>query len=193
MLDDSRLRQPLPRQALFSGQRLELGPTSPMLSGQSAAYSLTAPGAMAQDTEKAVVFHYSKVKDDSPRASTFGVTFGQMLHYYIIGLCLTDTVVGDGRDGRHKACEYGTHRMQESHRAPDRGARRGLWSGHVNMAGALATLVLMVLAVASPATAQTAPAPVTAPANSSPMTSSPMTSSPGLQVQGLQVQGLQVR
>ena len=36
------------------------------VSGRSSCYGLTAPGAAAQDTEKAAVFHYSKVKDELP-------------------------------------------------------------------------------------------------------------------------------
>jgi hypothetical protein len=39
-----------------------LGKTIPVLSDQSSSDGLTAPGAVAQDAEKAIVFHYSKVK-----------------------------------------------------------------------------------------------------------------------------------
>jgi hypothetical protein len=47
--------------------------------------SLTALGAVAEDTEKTAVFHYSKVKELSalPRFE-LGAPLGLMLHYNVI-------------------------------------------------------------------------------------------------------------
>ena len=101
-----------------------------------------------------------------------------MLHYYIIGPCFTDTVVGDGRGGLHGAREFGTHRMQETHRAPRSGASRRLWSRHFNMAATVATLFLMTLAFALPATAQIAAAPTATPSAPPPISAPVTPSSP---------------
>jgi hypothetical protein len=73
----------------------------PALQGQTSISGLTAPGPVAQDTEKAAVFHYSKVKDErlvpAQELARIGVTFPQMLHYYIPGPYFTGIVMGDGR------------------------------------------------------------------------------------------------
>jgi hypothetical protein len=53
-----------------------------VLSGLAFSNPLTAPGAVAEDTDKTTVFHYSKVKDCVvlPRLE-IGALLVQMLHY----------------------------------------------------------------------------------------------------------------
>ena len=97
-----------------------------------------------------------------------------MLHYYSIEPDFADTVAGGERGGRRTAYEYGTHQMQEIHRAPRSAASRGRCSHYFN--AAIAILLLVALPVA--AMAQNAPAPAAAPIAAPPIASPQMASPP---------------
>jgi hypothetical protein len=79
---DARRR---PAAAAEPGAACWLGTTNQVLSGLPRRNRLTAPRAVAEDTEKTAVFLYSKVKERLPSARfELGTPLGLMLHYNVI-------------------------------------------------------------------------------------------------------------
>ena len=120
---------------------------------------LTATGAMAEDTEKTVVFHYSKVKQHTVGLDLTAI----MLHYNVIFARHREPL-----RGRHRISKNGTYEMKHNVRAPRQDSPRPLAT---RLAAAFAAMLLIAGPLAPAALAQTSPAP--APAAVAPMAPSP--------------------
>ncbi len=120
---------------------------------------LTATGVMTEDTEKTVVFHYSKVKQHTVGLDLTAI----MLHYNVIFARHREPL-----RGRHRISKNGTYEMKHNVRAPRQDSPRALAR---RLAAAFAAMLLIAGPLAPAALAQTSPAP--APAAVAPMAPSP--------------------
>ncbi|MGC2593944.1 MAG: hypothetical protein WA425_18740, partial [Xanthobacteraceae bacterium] len=115
---------------------------------------------MTEDTEKTVVFHYSKVKQHTVRLDLTAI----MLHYNVIFARRREPL-----RGRHRISKNGTYEMKHNVRAPRQDSTRALAA---RVAAAFAAMLLIVVPLAPAALAQSSPAPA-AVAPATPMATSP--------------------
>lgn len=69
---------------------------------------LTVPGTVTQDTEKTVVFHYSKVRYGGRAAAPSWASFGKVLQCNTIGTYFPENVDGHGCWGDAATAKNGT-------------------------------------------------------------------------------------